>query len=101
MNAATIPPFPTRPEEMPDATVDELFDAYERHLLAAVALRNREAAAELLATHAVAALAIAQAIVDTFVAERWWLVRDGLAGAARAARGRAWCRRCRWAPWSG
>jgi hypothetical protein len=69
---------------MPDATVDELFDAYARHVYAAVALRGREPATELLARHAIGALALAQAIIDTFVSERWWLVRDGLAGGATA-----------------
>jgi hypothetical protein len=83
MTAASIPPFPTRSDEMPDATVDQLFDAYSRHLIAAVALRASDPA-HLLAAHAVAALAIEQAIVDTFVTERWWLVRDGLAGGATA-----------------
>jgi hypothetical protein len=83
MTAAPVPPFPTGPDEMPDPTVDELFNAYERHLFAVVAVRNGEAA-DLLAAHAVAALAIGQAIVDTFAAERWFLVRDGLAGGVTA-----------------
>jgi hypothetical protein len=83
---ASVPAFPTRPDQMPGATVAELLDAYQRHLYAVV--RQRSGGAEpagLIARHVVAALALGQAIVDTFAEERWPLVRDGLAAGATTA----------------
>jgi hypothetical protein len=78
---AQIPEFPATPNEVPDeAAVDELLDAYERHLALAVGGRSRAAGPDQLhARHAVAALVIATVIVEAFVAERWPLVRDALA----------------------
>ena len=91
-----IPAFPTTPADVPSlATVYELFDAYHRHLMAAVAGRPgavaglrpataRRSPADELDRHAVAALAIGQAIVDTFAQERWPLVHDVLAAGGTA-----------------
>ena len=79
--SALIPAFPTRPADVPEAaTVRELLDAYHWHLALAVGGRSARSAPDgLHARHAVAALAIGQVVVDTFVAERWPLVRDALA----------------------
>ena len=84
--SALIPAFPTRPADVPEAaTVWELLDAYYWHLALAVGGRgNRSAPDGLHARHAVAALVIGQVIVDTFVDERWPLVRDALARGAEA-----------------
>ena len=80
--SAAGPPFPTRPDEVPAAaTVAELLAAYQRHLFLAVTAR---AAQDHDARHAVAALALGQAIVDTFARERWPLVRDVLEGGGTA-----------------
>ena len=77
-----LPGFPTTPADIPAlVTVDELFTAYDEHLFAAVAAR---AAREPDARHAVVALTIGEAIVRTFLNERWQLVRDALAGGASA-----------------
>ena len=77
-----LPEFPTRPSDLPElATVDELVEAYHHHLLIVVGGRDRPAD-EFTTRHALAALAIGQAIVDTFLGERWHLVHDGLIGGA-------------------
>lgn len=83
---ARIPRFPIRPDEVPaEAAVIELFDAYHWHLALAVGGRSAVAAPDgLHARHAVAALVIAEAIIETFVVERWPLVRDALARGANA-----------------
>jgi hypothetical protein len=79
---SAVPPLPTRPDEVTaDATVAELLAAYQRHLALAVMAR---AAADHDARHALAALAVGQAIVDSFAVERWPLVRDALEGGATA-----------------
>ena len=79
--SALIPAFPTRPTDVPEeATVWELLDAYHWHLALAVGGRSARSAPDgLHARHAVAALAIGQVVVDTFVTDRWPLVRDALA----------------------
>lgn len=82
--SAPFPPFPTRPDEVPaDATVADLLDAYQGHLVAVAAGWSRAPQAMgPLARHVVAPLAIAQAILDAFTVERWPPVRGGLAAGA-------------------
>jgi len=77
-----VPAFPARPADIPDeAAVAELLATYQRHLFLAITAR---AANDHDARHALSALAIGQAIVDTFAGERWPLVRDVLEGGAGA-----------------
>lgn len=90
---APIPALPQRPADVPDdVVVDELLDAYQRHLFTVTLDRpgTPGLSDEQVARHALAALALGQAVVDTFAAERWPLVRRGLAhGATRAQIGAA------------
>ena len=91
--SSPIPAFPRTPAELrsTDATVVELVDAYQRHLVVVIA-RGRGGApvvAGTVAEHAVSALAIGQAIVETFTDERWPLVRDALADGVTADAGAA------------
>ena len=82
--SVALPEFPTRPSDLPDAaTLGELLASYHGHLLAVVGSRGPvELMDSFTAQHALAALATAQAVVDTFVSERWQLVRDALASGA-------------------
>jgi hypothetical protein len=84
--SVSIPEFPTRPADVPEAaTVRDLLDAYQWHLALAVGGRSARSAPDgLHARHAVAALAIGQVVVDTFVDERWPLVPDALARGVEA-----------------
>ena len=81
-----LPAFPSALADVPDAaTVNELLTAYFWHLALSVGGRGTSAAPDALhARHAIAALVIAQAVIDTFVSERWPLVRDALSRGASA-----------------
>ena len=78
----TVPPLPQRPADLDgDHTLAELVDAYARHVLVLAAARAgwRAVPADQLTGHALAALAIGQAVVADLQGERWPIVRDGLA----------------------
>lgn len=78
-----LPAFPTHPADLPSlATIDELLGAYHQHMFAVVA--GRSGAEVELSRHALAALAIGQAVIDTFIGERWPLVRDVLVDGGTA-----------------
>lgn len=79
---------PRRPDEVPHVGLVELVEQYGAHVYALLVGRPRigdEVAAAQLFDHALAALALAEAVADRLRAARWSTVRDAL--AADAGRG--------------
>lgn len=80
--------FPERPADVDvDVTAAELLESYQRYLVVLVAARRHADAvpARRRVRHALAALAVAEVIVDDLRAERWPIVVDALRGGATAA----------------
>ena len=83
--SAPVPALPQRPADLAgNHTLADLVDAYHRHLVRLVAARGGgdRLAADQLAAHAVAALAIGQAVTDDLRGERATIVADALAHGA-------------------
>jgi hypothetical protein len=92
----SLPPFSTRPDEVPDdAPLPELVTAYQHHVHVVVVERLRLAnpdSADALFRHAIAALALLHAVTERLSAGRWATVSDALAAdAGRAAEVAAAC----------
>lgn len=81
-----IPPFPTRPAEVPHGVgLAELVEQYNAHQFEVLVGRSAPADLDAVFAHAVAALALARAVVDRLQAARWSTIRTAL--AADAGRG--------------
>jgi hypothetical protein len=79
--SAPVPALPRRPADLAgDHTLAALVDAYARHVLALASARTAGRPAPT--GRALAALALGQTVVADLHAERWPIVRDGLAHGA-------------------
>lgn len=73
--------FPTTPAAVPDVSHGELVDEYHLHIWGLVTAHHGTGAAapaEVLAQHAVAALAVQHALAERILRTRWVNVRDAL-----------------------
>ena len=83
---AAIPPFPTRPRDLPHGVgLAELVEAYNRHEVEVLLGRSAPADLDAVFAHAVAALALLHAAVDRLQAARWSIIRTALAADAGRA----------------
>lgn len=92
--SATIPEFPTRPDEVPYGVgLAELVEQYHRHQYEElVGRRGGHADPDAVFAHSVAELALLHALVDRLQAARWSTVRAALsADVSRGAEVAAAC----------